>query len=96
LHLQSVRNDQGQLIGIIITAQEDPALMEFRDKYRITERQLEIIFLAVSGLTNHEMAARLNLAERTVENHLCNIYNKLGINNKIELYGAAARYNFDR
>jgi DNA-binding CsgD family transcriptional regulator len=93
LHLQGVRNEEEQLIGIIITAQEDPALMEFRDRYRITERQLEIIFLAVSGLTNHEMAARLNLAERTVENHLCNIYNKLGVNNKIELYGTAARYN---
>ena len=94
LHLQGVRDKQGQLAAIMMTAQEDPETREFRERYRITERQMEIISLAVSGLSNREIAVRLNLADRTVENHLCNIYNKLGINNKIELYSAAARYNF--
>ena len=41
--------------------------------------------MAADGLTNVEMAARLSLSPRTVENHRANMMRKLGVNNQTEL-----------
>jgi DNA-binding CsgD family transcriptional regulator len=49
---------------------------------------MEIIRHIMSGSTNREIAARLNIAERTVKTHLTNIYNKIGIENKVQLMNA--------
>jgi DNA-binding CsgD family transcriptional regulator len=53
---------------------------------------MEILLCSVSGLTNPEIAARLGISIRTVDHHHLHIYNKLGINNRIELYTMALRY----
>ncbi len=45
----------------------------------LTPRQLEIARLAVAGLANKEIAARLRLSHRTVENNLHAAYEKLGV-----------------
>ena len=37
------------------------------------------------GLTNREVAAKLVLAERTIEGHLSRIYSKLGVRSRAEL-----------
>lgn len=50
----------------------------------LTGRELEIITLLVEGLSNKEIAARLNVSTRTVNFHLDNLYSKLGINNRTE------------
>ena len=41
--------------------------------------------LIARGLTNREIAARLYRSERTVDNHVQHIYEKLGINSRAEL-----------
>lgn len=43
------------------------------------------------GLTNREVAARLRLSVRTAENHLLNVMNKLGFNNRAQVAGWFAR-----
>ena len=53
---------------------------------------MQIILLAISGISNREIAGRLALSERTVENHLFNIYNRIGIDNRMDLVNVAARY----
>jgi DNA-binding CsgD family transcriptional regulator len=45
----------------------------------LTPRQLEIARLAAAGLANKEIAARLRLSHRTVENNLHAAYEKLGV-----------------
>ena len=50
-----------------------------------TEREKEIIELCRSGLFSKEIAARLNISPRTVDNHKSNIFKKLGINNTLEM-----------
>ena len=51
----------------------------------LTRRQLEIARLIADDLTNRQIAARLFLSERTVETHITNILNKLGLNSRVQL-----------
>jgi DNA-binding CsgD family transcriptional regulator len=51
----------------------------------LTRRQLEIARLVADDLTNRQIAARLFLSERTVETHVTNILNRLGLNSRVEL-----------
>jgi len=51
----------------------------------LTPRQLEIARLIAGDLTNRQIADRLFLSERTVETHITNILNKLGLNSRVQL-----------
>jgi DNA-binding CsgD family transcriptional regulator len=92
LNIQSVLNQTGELTGVIVFVKEDPTIGEFKKQYSITDRQLDIILMVVTGVSNRQISEKLSIAEKTVENHLFNIYNKLGIENKIELFNIAQKY----
>jgi DNA-binding NarL/FixJ family response regulator len=64
-----------------------PVLEE--DSAHLSERELDIIRLAARGLTNKDIADRLHLSYRTIEGHLRDIFNKLGVGSRTEavLYG---------
>jgi non-specific serine/threonine protein kinase len=51
----------------------------------LSPRQLEIAGLIADDLTNRQIADRLFLSERTVETHITNILNKLGLNSRVQL-----------
>ena len=51
----------------------------------LTEREREIVRLAVDGETALEIAKRLYISDRTVETHLANAYVKLGVQSRVEL-----------
>lgn len=53
----------------------------------ITPREAEIIELIICGHTNSAIADRLYISERTVKTHITHIFDKLGIENRIQLYG---------
>jgi DNA-binding NarL/FixJ family response regulator len=52
-----------------------------------------VIQLAINGKTNHEIADELNISERTVKTHLTHIFNKLGVDNKIQLMMLLKEFN---
>jgi DNA-binding CsgD family transcriptional regulator len=51
---------------------------ELTGRPRLSARETEIISLIVAGHSNARIAAQLFLAEKTVKNHVNNIYAKLG------------------
>ncbi len=59
------------------------------DSEHLSDRELDIIRLAAKGLTNKDIADRLHLSYRTIEGHLRDIFNKLGVGSRTEavLYG---------
>ncbi|HTJ09923.1 MAG TPA: response regulator transcription factor [Candidatus Binataceae bacterium] len=52
---------------------------------KLTPRESEIVRCVAVGMRNAEVAARLSLSESTVKTHLTNIFQKLGIRDRIEL-----------
>jgi DNA-binding CsgD family transcriptional regulator len=78
--------------GALVFIREDLSINRFREKYGITDRQFDIIVMVVAGLTNREIAEKSGITEKTVENHLFNIYNRLGIDSKIELFNLARKH----
>jgi len=64
-----------------------PAMEE--DAEHLSDRELDIIKLAAKGLKNKDIADRLHLSYRTVEGHMRDVFNKLGVGSRTEavLYG---------
>lgn len=60
-------------------AQESAALVE-----GLTDRELEILGFAARGLTNKEIGRHLFISDRTVQGHLQNVYQKLGVGTRTE------------
>jgi DNA-binding CsgD family transcriptional regulator len=61
--------------------------------FDLTERELQIIELLISGDTNHEIAAKIFLARATVAKHLENIFQKLGCNSRTSVVSTALATN---
>lgn len=53
----------------------------------LSEREAEVLELVAQGLTNTQIAQRLNVSDNTVKFHLQNIYQKLGVGNRTEAAG---------
>ncbi|MFI7634776.1 response regulator [Nonomuraea sp. NPDC049400] len=59
---------------------------------RLTERETEVLRLVAKGLTYKQIAERLVLSHRTVQNHVQNTLGKLQLHNRVEL----VRYAIER
>ncbi len=51
----------------------------------LSTREIEIIELVAEGLTNQEIADRLTISKRTVDNHVSNVFTKTGSKNRVAL-----------
>ncbi|MDG1275825.1 MAG: response regulator transcription factor [Algoriphagus sp.] len=65
----------------------------FREKYRLSRRETEIIQLIKDGHQNKDIAEILSLSQQTVETHRKNIHVKLGVTTRIELVNKAYEMN---
>ena len=59
----------------------------------LTKRQRQILQLMATGLTTRQMAARLALSDRTVETHIGNLYQRLGVRNRTQAIHQAVALN---
>jgi len=61
----------------------------------LTERETEVLRHVAKGLTAKQIAARLSLSHRTVENHVQATFRKLQIGNRVELARYAIKHGLD-
>ncbi len=62
-----------------LTAKSEPPLIE-----PLTEREVEILTLTGKGFTNKAIGVQLKISDRTVQNHLANIFQKLNASSRTE------------
>jgi DNA-binding NarL/FixJ family response regulator len=53
--------------------------------FGLTPREMEIVTLVVAGYSNPDIAQRCSISEQTVKHHVSNIFDKLGVSNRLEL-----------
>jgi DNA-binding NarL/FixJ family response regulator len=64
-----------------------------RKTFGLTSRELEVVSLITEGSTNKHIAETFGISEETVKRHLTNIFNKLGVGNRLELALFALNHN---
>jgi len=50
----------------------------------LTKRELEVLIQVANGMFNKEIATSLNISERTVKNHISNIFKKIDVNDRTQ------------
>ncbi|MDE3167888.1 MAG: response regulator transcription factor [Acidobacteriota bacterium] len=70
-----------------------PAAQPQKTRMPLSPREREIVNLTAQGFKNSDIAAKLTLSEQTVKNHLHNVFDKLGVTDRLELvlYAVANR-----
>jgi DNA-binding NarL/FixJ family response regulator len=59
----------------------------------LTRREIEVLKLIAEGLFNKEIAASLDISERTVKNHVSNIFKKIDVSDRTQAAVFAIRNN---
>ena len=77
--------DNHMTAEIIDAFKKSSELGQLREKPLITDREKEIVQLVTQGFRNREIGEKLFISEQTVKNHLHNIFDKLGVSDRLEL-----------
>jgi DNA-binding CsgD family transcriptional regulator len=59
---------------------------EASDKYDLTKREQTILKLLMAGKDNNELGDELSISINTLKKHILNIYRKLGVKNRVQLF----------
>ncbi len=68
-----------KLVSIIKVKKEESA-----DISQITRREKEILLLIAQGLSNKDIAAKLNVSEKTIKNHTSNLFKKINVSDRTQ------------
>lgn len=80
-----IRDKFHDFIGNLLIAKSVKELIQMREYFKFSQREVEVVQLVLSGTKNSEIAEKLHISIRTVKTHLFHIFNKTGIDNKIQL-----------
>jgi DNA-binding CsgD family transcriptional regulator len=100
LDLTRAAVDLAEQIGMTRVATRAHALIEqlthaaapSANELGLTAREIEVLQMLVAGQTSREIAASLFISPRTVERHVTNIYNKIGVNSRAAATAFAIRH----
>ena len=77
--------DNRMTAEVIDAFKKSAELGQRREKPLLSNREKEIVRLVAQGLRNREISEKLFISEQTVKNHLHNIFDKLGVFDRLEL-----------
>lgn len=67
-------------------AQEKLTVSQVTEKYELTKREHTILQLLMEGKDNEEICQELSISVNTLKKHILNIYRKLGIRNRVQMF----------
>jgi len=67
-----------------------------KEKELLTQRELEVLELIAEGMLNKEIASALYISEKTVKNHVSNIFRKLNVSDRTQAAIYAFKHNITR
>lgn len=56
-----------------------------RNDFCLTAREKQVVVLVAAGYTNRDIAQEFGVSEQTIKHHIANIFDKLGVSNRLEL-----------
>lgn len=65
---------------------EKLTITEVTEKYELTKREHTILQLLMQGKDNHTICEELSISVNTLKKHILNIYRKLGIRNRVQMF----------
>lgn len=80
--INAVMNDESYIQSDLISALNSKLVSRDTDKDKIeqlTKRELEVLIQVANGMFNKEIAQALDISERTVKNHISNIFKKIEV-----------------
>jgi DNA-binding NarL/FixJ family response regulator len=83
------------LAGLVLGEYRRLAVSPAPDTPRLTDREAEILRMVGTGLSYKQIAERLVLSHRTVQNHVQNTLGKLHLHNRVELVRYAIEHGLD-
>ena len=85
--IESVMNGENYIQPSLIPMLNAKLVSRDTDKDKIdqlTKRELEVLIKVASGMFNKEIAISLNISERTVKNHISNIFKKIQVSDRTQ------------
>ena len=79
------RENISDLVQVLRGSQKRSRNETKRMNRRLSARELQIVSAVVTGCMNRDIAQKFSLSEDTVKHHLTNIFDKLGVSNRLEL-----------
>jgi len=83
------------LAGLVLGEFRRMAASPAPDAPRLTDREAEILRMVGTGMSYRQIAERLVLSHRTVQNHVQNTLSKLHLHNRVELVRYAIEHGLD-
>ncbi len=71
--------------NLVETLRETKSGLGASKSFGLTQRELDVIGAVAEGPVNKDIAQTFQISEYTVKHHLTRIYDKLGVNNRVEL-----------
>lgn len=85
--IMAVANGESYIQPNLIPSLNSRLVSRDTDKEKIeslTKRELEVLIQVANGMFNKEIATTLNISERTVKNHISNIFKKIDVNDRTQ------------
>lgn len=94
--IRAVRDGENYIQPSLIPTLNNQLVNRDTDKDKIsslTNRELEVLIQVVNGMFNKEIATNLNISERTVKNHISNIFKKIDVSDRTQAAVFAIKNN---
>jgi DNA-binding NarL/FixJ family response regulator len=87
------REGVNEIVDVLRNLASSVRTEQRKHKFGLTPRELEIVQALAAGEVNKAIAKRLSISDQTVKHHLTNIFNKLGVSQRLEVVLFAMKHD---